>query len=67
MEKPKQQMLVKPSKDEIVTLKNRLVELLDEYLDLEEQKKESNHSYGEQMGKLWDDIRAARLRIKEGE
>ena len=62
-----QQVLVKPSEEEIAKLKSRVSGLLAEYIAIEEERTEANRDFGERMKDLWDEIKGIQIRIKEAE
>ena len=62
-----QQLLVKPTEEQIAALREKLSGLVGEYVNLEGKKKDADSDYNERMGDIWDEVRALRARISEAE
>ena len=62
-----QQLLAPPTEKELAALREKLSGLVREYITLEDQKKDADADYNEQMADIWDEVRALRARITEAE
>lgn len=59
--------LFPPSPEEMSDNKEKLSTLVGEFIRIEDDKKAADADYNERLTELWDEIKALRARIKEGE
>jgi len=64
---PVQQLLVKPTIEQIAALREKLCNRVGEFINLEEEKKGADADYNKHMGEIWGEIVGLRARIKEAE
>ena len=67
MSKQAQQILFKPTPEQIADLRDKLSNLVGEFINIEDQKKAADADYNEQLGELWAEVVELRARIKEAE
>ena len=62
-----QQLLVKPTQEQIEALRDKLSNLVCEFINLEDQKKAAANDYNERLDEIWAEVVGLRERIKEAE
>ena len=63
----RQPLLIKPTPEQIIRLREQLSGFVREYIEIEDQKKAADADYNERLGDLWAEIVGLRARITEAE